>query len=583
MAQQHTQEELDHLRHSAAHLLAAAVLELWPDAKPTIGPAIEDGFYYDFEFSSPISEKDFKAIEKKMTQLLADWKEFTHKEVTATEAKSLFADNIYKTELVDEIAERGEKITLYTAGTFTDLCRGGHVAEPRKQLQYFKLLTLAGAYWRGDEKNAMLTRIYGTAFPTKDALKAHLVQLEEAKKRDHRKLGKELDLFAFSPLVGPGLPMFTPRGTVIREELLHFVRRAKEKRGYSFVTIPHIAKTDLYIKSGHLGKYDAMMPIMKDKDGNEFVMKAMNCPHHFELFNSRPHSYRDLPLRFAENTAVYRNEKSGELSGLVRVAALTQDDTHHFVRHDQIQAEIEMILGLMKEAYNVFGFKDYHVQISIRDPKHSEKYFGDDAVWKKAETILVEAVKAWGAPYLVEEGEAAFYGPKIDIMVKDAIGRMWQLTTVQLDFVQAENFQMRYTGQDGQEHAPAVLHVAILGSVERFMGILIEHYAGALPLWLSPVQVAILPISDDQLEYAKGIAATLKEAGIRVETDERSESIGKKIREAQTMKVPVMLIVGKKEVEDETVAVRLRAEGDKGAQKIGDVITTLTEHIRTRS
>ncbi len=577
------QDGLDAMRHSAAHLLAAAVLELWPDAKPTIGPAIENGFYYDFEFPSPISENDFAAIEEKTKELLPTWKEFIRQEVSVKEAKKLFKNNPYKLELVDEISARGEKITLYTAGNFTDLCRGGHVEQPNNDLQHFKLLSIAGAYWRADEKNTMLTRIYGTVFPSKKELDEYLAMREEAKKRDHRKLGKELDLFTFSPLVGPGLPLFTPRGTIIRDELLKFIREAKEKRGYSFVHIPHIAKTDLYVKSGHLGKYEAMMPIMKDTDGNEFVMKAMNCPHHFELYNSSPRSYRDLPLRLAENTAVYRNEKSGELSGLVRVAALTQDDTHHFVRHDQIESEIAMILGLMKDVYEVFGFKDYHVQISIRDPEHKEKYFGDDAVWSKAENILIEAVKAWGVPYSVEEGEAAFYGPKIDIMVKDAIGRMWQLTTVQLDFVQAENFQMRYTGPDGQEHAPAILHVAILGSVERFMGILLEHYTGALPLWLSPTQAAVLPISDDQKEYAEQVCSQLASTGIRAEVNSDAVSIGKKIREAELMKVPVMFIIGKKEQAANTVSVRTRTKGDEGAVDVSDITEQLAKQIQERT
>lgn len=596
-------QHLEHLRHSAAHLLAAAVLEFWPEAKLTLGPAIEDGFYYDFDFGDTApSEKDLPKIAKRMKKLLPTWKEFSHREVAPAEARELFKGNPYKLELIDEIVSRrvksqgdhavsAEPITLYKSGDFEDLCRGGHVESPKTELKHFQLLKIAGAYWRGDEKNPMLTRIYGTAFPTEEEMTAHLTMLEEAKKRDHRKLGKQLDLFIFSDLVGPGLPLFTPRGTIVREELEKFVRAAKERLGYQFVRVPHIAKAALYERSGHLGKYDAMMPVMKDDSGNTFVLKAMNCPHHFELYNAKLRSYRELPLRLAETTVVYRNEKSGELSGLVRVAALTQDDTHHFVRHEHIEEEITMILGLMKEVYATFGFADYTVQVSVRDPKNPAKYFGDDALWQKAEGILVEAVKAWGTPYLVEEGEAAFYGPKIDIMVKDAIGRTWQLTTVQLDFVQAENFHMRYTGEDGQEHAPAVLHVAILGSVERFMGILLEHYAGNLPLWLSPTQVAVLPIAADQHEYAASVAAELKAAGLRVELDDRSESIGKKIREAEVMKVPIMLIVGKKEVEEKTVAVRshptspsgLRGASNQKTMSLEQVQSELQEQVKNRT
>ncbi len=546
-------------RHSLAHLLAAAVLELWPDTKPTLGPAIDNGFYYDLDFTKPITEKDSIKIEKKMRDLLPRWDTFTHQEVGATEAKKLFANNEYKNELIDEIVERGEKITLYTSGQFTDLCRGGHV-ESMKDIapDSFKLDRLAGAYWRGDEKNPMLTRIYGLAFNTKSELDAYLLQREEAEKRDHKKLGKELELFVFSPLVGPGLPLFLPKGTAIRTALENFINTEKRKLGYQFVSIPHIAKAALYEKSGHLGKYDAMMPIMKDSHGNELVLKAMNCPHHFELYNALPRSYRDLPLRLAETTTVYRNEKSGELQGLTRVMSLTQDDTHHFVAEDQIESEIEMILGLMKRVYETFGFTNYRVQISVRDPKTPEKYFGDDALWQKSEQILIEAAKRWGQPYNIKPGEAAFYGPKIDVMVKDSIGREWQLTTVQLDFNQPVNFDMTYTGTNGQKHRPAVLHVAILGSVERFMGILIEHYAGAFPAWLAPVQVKILPISDKHLDYAKQIFADLKNHGARVELDDAKESLGKKIRAAKLEKIPYLVIIGDQEVASQKLTVETR-------------------------
>ena len=390
-----TNDKLYNLRHSLAHLLAAAVMEIYPETKVTLGPPIEDGFYYDFDFKSPISDKDLPKIEKKMREILKTWKEFTVEEKTFDEAKKYFVDNEYKTELINEIAKKKEKLTFYTCGKFTDLCRGGHLENPSKEIKTdaFKLDRIAGAYWRGDEKNKMLTRIYGLAFENKEELDAYLHQREEAKKRDHKKLGKELKLFTISDLVGRGLPMLLPRGNIIKTELERFIYAKKESMGYSFVTIPHIAKKELYIKSGHMGKYDAMMPTMTDENGDEFVMKAMNCPHHFEIYNAEPHTYKDLPLRIAENTAVYRNEKSGELAGLLRVKNITQDDTHHFVTQDQIKSEIEMIFKLMREIYEIFGFNDYKVEISVRNPKNKEKYFGSDEVWEKAENILIESAK----------------------------------------------------------------------------------------------------------------------------------------------------------------------------------------------
>ncbi|MBP9822451.1 MAG: threonine--tRNA ligase [Candidatus Pacebacteria bacterium] len=571
---------IEHVRHSLAHLLGAAVLDLYPGSKLAIGPAIEDGFYYDIDVKGKLSDTDLPVIEDKMRELLKAWKSFEGKEVSADEARAMFNGNQFKEELIADLEKAGEKITLYTSGSFTDLCRGGHVEDPSTiQGNSFKLSRLAGAYWRGSEKNPQLTRIYGLAFESKDKLKEYLTQREEAEKRDHKKLGKELGLFAFSPLVGPGLPLFLPKGETVFNELGNFMRQEKENLGYKFVHIPHIASTELYKKSGHLGKYDAMMPIMTDQDGDQFVMKAMNCPHHFAIYNSEPHSYRDLPYRIAENTTVYRNEKSGELSGLVRVKALTQDDTHHFVRHDQIQSEIEMILGLLDKVYKTFMFTDYSVQISIRDPKTPEKYFGDDSLWSKSEEILIESVKKWGRPYVVEEGEAAFYGPKIDIMVKDSIGRKWQLTTVQLDFNQPENFNMRYVGEDGQEHAPAVLHVAILGSIERFMGVLIEHYAGAFPLWLAPVQVAVINISDNQKAFAESVVHKLKHAGIRAELHDQNETLGKKIRNAEMQKIPYLFVIGDKELEAQSVAVRKRKDGDKGVMAIDIALALLKEEI----
>lgn len=575
---------IENLRHTLAHLLAAAVLDARPDAKPTLGPAVDNGFYYDFEFTTALTDKDLEAIEAKMRDLLPAWKEFTHEEVSKEDALAKFAGNQYKEELINEIAERGEKITLYTCGGFTDLCRGGHVDHPADNIpsDSFSLSHIAGAYWRGDEKNKMLTRVYGLAFASKAELDEYVRVREEAEKRDHKKLGKELGLFAFSELVGKGLPMYLPKGNIIKTELEDYIKKTKKERNYQFVTIPHIAKKELYIRSGHMGKYDAMMPTMTDQNGEEFVMKAMNCPHHFEIYNATPHSYRELPLRIAENTAVYRNEKSGELSGLLRVKNLTQDDTHHFVRPDQIESEIEMIVGLMQEVYGTFGFNEYKVEISVRDPKNKEAYFGTDDVWEKAESILIESVKKWGVPYEVKEGEAAFYGPKIDVRIKDSIGRYWQLTTVQLDFNQPENFEMDYTGEDGKKHRVVVLHVAIYGSFERFMGILIEHFGGVFPTWLSPVQVTVIPVSEGQFEYAQSVTDTLKAKGIRVEFDNSSEGLGKKIRAWKVGKGPYAVVVGGKEVESNTITVEHRS-GTKEVLTVEAFAEKLEQEIQTRS
>jgi threonyl-tRNA synthetase len=576
-------EEINAKRHSLAHLLAAAVLDLYPDTKNAIGPAIETGFYYDFEFQKPITDTDLEKIEAKMLELLPKWDNFDHEEVDVSEAKKRFANNPYKLELIDEIVEKGETITLYTSGTFTDLCRGGHVDSMSDiDPQSFTLDRLAGAYWRGNEANTQLTRIYGLAFDTKDELEAFTKQREEAKERDHRKLGKELGLFAFSDRVGKGLPMFLPKGNIIKTELENFIRKEKEDLGYQFVTIPHIAKCDLYETSGHLGKYDAMMPIMEDESGDKFVLKAMNCPHHFEIFNAEPRSYKDLPLRIAENTVVYRNEKSGELNGLFRVKNLTQDDTHHFITPEQIEDEIKLVLGLMDRVYSLFGFTDYKVEISVRDPQNKDAYFGDDDVWTKSENILVETVKDWGVEYSIEEGEAAFYGPKIDIRVKDSLGRDWQLTTVQLDFNQAENFDMNYVGEDGKKHKVAVLHVAIFGSLERFMGVLIEHYGGKFPLWLSPTQISILPIADAHKEYAEKVHESLKEAGIRADIDESNESLGKKIYATKKQKTPYFVVLGDAEVEKGSVTLEHRDEGKIGELSIEELVEKLSTEIKEK-
>lgn len=582
MCASHSPSELDNLmnrRHSLAHLLAAAVIQQYPEAKLTLGPAIDQGFYYDVDFGDiKVGDGDIKALQTIMRKSLKNWREFTGRTVSIDEAREHYADNPYKLELINEINERGEDITLYTCAEFTDLCRGGHVdgladIDPKS----FQLDRVAGAYWRGDEKNPMLTRIYGLAFESAEELQTYLKQREEAKERDHKKIGKELGLFAFSELVGRGLPMFLPKGQIVRDQLAQYMIDEKKRLGYQFVCIPHIAKRELYERSGHMGKYDAMMPTMTDQNGEEFVMKAMNCPHHFELYNAEPHSYRDLPIRYAENTVVYRNEKSGELSGLLRVKALTQDDTHHFVREDQIEDEIEMILDLMQRVYSRFGFSDFHVEISVRDSKQKDSYFGGDELWERAEGILLKKVKEWGVPYSIEEGEAAFYGPKIDIRVKDAIGRSWQLTTVQLDFNQPENFHMIYTGQDGQEHKVVVLHVAILGSLERFLGVLLEHYAGFLPLWLAPVQIAVLPVNPEAHgEYAESVRDSLVDAGFRVDYYGENDSLGKRIRSVKGMKIPYQIVIGDEEVSSQTMI----AEGRENSYEkisVAELITSLQE------
>ncbi len=570
---------LEHLRHSCAHLLAAAILELYPNAKRTIGPAIESGFYYDFDFmGEKVSEADFPKIEDKMKELVKSWKGFERTEVSKEEALELFADNEYKRELIEEFSGEGQSLTLYKSGEYVDLCRGGHSPHPNNDLKHFKLLSVAGAYWRGNEKNKMLTRIYGTAFPKREALDNYLLMQEEAKKRDHRKLGKELELFLISQDVGAGFPIYQPKGFLVRRALETWLTKEKEKRGYQFVWTPHIGKSDLYKKSGHWQKYDAMMSPMKVED-DEYVMKPMNCPHHFQIYLERPKSYRELPLRIAENATVYRFEKAGELNGLLRVRSLTQDDSHIFVRHSQIADEIDNILDLSTYIYETFGFTDYRARISTRDPKNPDKYLGDPKNWDIAEQALIDAVKRHNIPHFIGEGEAAFYGPKIDIVVKDALGREWQLTTCQLDFVQPENFDMSYIDEGGEKIRPAVLHVAILGSYDRFLAILIEHYAGAFPFWMSPVQIALIPIAERHVLAAQNMAVKLREQGYRVVVDDKSEPMGAKIRAATLQKVPFMGIIGDTEVADNAVSVRTRKGEDLKAMSFENFLSLLLSQI----
>ena len=556
-----TNEKLHDIRHSLAHLLAAAVLELYPETKVTIGPVIENGFYYDFDLKSPISDKDLPKIEKRMREILKTWKEFTVEEKTFDEAKKYFADNEYKTELIDGLKDKNEKITFYTSGKFTDLCRGGHVENPNKEIKpdSFKLDRTAGAYWRGDEKNKMLTRIYGLAFETKEELDTFLSQREEAKKRDHKKLGHELGLFTVSELIGSGLPLIKPKGMIIRKAICDFLWDLHKDKDYSQVWTPHIAKEKLYETSGHAAKFgDELFRVQGKED--KFFMKPMNCPHHMQIFADDQYSYRDMPIRYFEPATVYRDEKSGQLGGLTRVRAITQDDGHLFCRKDQIETEVGTIVSIIREFYTAVGMMDnYWVSLSVRGSDLS-KYLGETANWEIAEKALEDAAKKNNLNYKRVEGEAAFYGPKLDFMFKDSIGREWQLATIQCDFNLPERFDLSFINDKGEKERPVVIHRAISGSLERFMGMLIEHYAGAFPLWLSPVQVVVLPISEKQSEYAEKIYQELKIAGIRIELDSSNESLGKRIRNAKMQKVPYVIVIGDKEKDSETLTVESRTE-----------------------
>ncbi len=540
---------LNNLRHTAAHLLAKSVKELYPGAKNAIGPAIEHGFYQDFDMGKyKISDEDLPKIEQKMRENLPSWTHFVFNEITLSDARKLFKDNPYKVEMAEEFAKGGKKLLTNDPGNFLDLCKMGHVENPSRELKHFKLLKVTGAYWRGDEKNKMLTRIYGTAFQTKKELEKYLWQQEEALKRDHKKIGREQELFIISEDVGPGFPIFLPQGALLRRIIEDYIIAVKRARNYQFVWSPHIARSKLYMTSGHWKKYDAMFNPMK-LDEEEYVLKAMNCPHHFQVYLSKPRSYRDLPLRIAENGTVYRYEKSGVLNGLFRVRALTIDDTHTFVRHDQIEEEYKKVLDLIRKIMSDFGFSKYKMRVSVRDEKHKEKYMGNEKLWNIAEKAIKNVAQKSGIPWYEGPGEAAFYGPKLDLMFEDALGREWQCSTAQLDFVQPENFDMHFIDNKGKTARPAILHIAILGSVERFMGILIEHYGGKFPSWLSPVQLKIIPISDRHNEFANRIKNIMSENGLRIEVDDRNETMQGKIRDATLQKVPYMCIIGDKEME----------------------------------
>ena len=570
-------------RHSLAHLLAAAVLELYPDAKRAIGPAIDTGFYYDIEFTEPISDEDLPKIEKKMHEILPTWSTFDGQEVSEQKARDTFKNNPYKQELIDEIVAKGEKLTLYTSGTYVDLCRGGH-ADDASHLKpdSFKLSHVAGAYWRGNENNKQLTRIYGLAFDTKEELEAYETMLEEAKKRDHKKLGPELDLFVFSDLIGSGLPLFTPKGTIVRNLLDNFVWELRQKAGYQQVDIPHITKKELYETSGHWDKFKDDLFRIKTREQHEFAMKPMNCPHHTQIYARRQWSYRDLPQRYANTTKVYRDEQTGELAGLTRVRSITQDDAHVFCRMDQVKDEFLKIWDIVNEFYPTFDIQ-LRVRISVHDPAHPEKYLGDPERWAFAENVLREIVAEKGMESFEGIGEAAFYGPKLDFLGKDAIGREHQVATIQIDMNQPERFDLTCINEKGEKERIVMIHAAIMGSIERFMAVAIEHFAGAFPVWLSPTQVSILPITDKVNEYAGQIATQLQAAGIRVEVNSENETIGKKIRAAELMKVPYLLVVGEKEMSAEKVAVRQRGKGDVGQMDLDVFIQQISSEVASRS
>jgi threonyl-tRNA synthetase len=556
--------------HSSAHIMAEALEALYPGTKFGIGPAIETGFYYDVDFGDrEFSSDEFKKIEDKIMELAKTKSEFFRKEISKTDAINYFQakGDEYKLDLLESLTDG--QITFYEQGNFTDLCRGPHIPNTGF-VKAVKLMSVAGAYWRGNEKNKQLTRIYAVTFPKLSELTAYLELLEEAKKRDHRKLGKELELFAFSEKVGMGLPLWLPKGAMLRERLTQFLQKAQIKAGYEPVITPHIGHKNLYVTSGHYEKYgaDSFQPIKTPQEGEEFFLKPMNCPHHCEIYKTKPRSYKDLPVRYAEFGTVYRYEQSGELHGLTRVRGFTQDDAHLFCRPDQVKEEFKKVIDLVLYVFGALGFENYTAQISLRDPENKTKYIGSDENWQLAEQSIIEAAAEKGLKTVVELGEAAFYGPKLDFMVKDAIGRKWQLGTIQVDYNLPERFELEYTGSDNQKHRPVMIHRAPFGSLERFVAVLIEHCAGNFPLWLSPDQYIILPISEKYADYAKNISNSLNNYDIRGLIDNRDEKIGKKIRDAEVKKIPFMLIVGEKESEDGLVSVRKHGEGDLGAMSM---------------
>ncbi len=570
-------EKIFKIRHSLAHILAMAILAKYPEAKITIGPVIENGFYYDIDFGeNKIAENDLKDFQKKMKKIISQKLDFEKIEISKKEVLEKFKNNEYKTELINEIVENGENITLYKTGDFEDLCEGPHIENTSEiSTDAFKLTKIAGAYWRGDEKNKMLTRIYGVAFETAEELKEYEERMREAEKRDHRKLGKELDLFTFSDLVGAGLPMFTPKGTKIREAIIEKIWNLQSALGWEKVVSPHITKKELYEKSGHWVKFAEELFKVSGKSKTDFVMKPMNCPHHTQIFASSPKSYKDLPIRYAENGVVYRDEQAGELAGLTRVRAITQDDGHAFVAPEQVEAEIKNIVSIIKNFYTSLGMLtegNFWVSLSLHNPNQPEKYLiGEDGLFLEAEKILEKIAQDENLPYKKMEGEAAFYGPKLDFQFKDALGREWQLGTVQLDFNMPKRFGLEYTDKDGERKTPIMIHRAIAGSLERFMAVMIEHTAGAFPFWLAPVQVKIIPVGDFANDYAENIFNQLKKAGFRVELDNSNDGFGKKVRKAKKEKLPYFIIIGQKDIDENKITLESR-EGKSEQLNLEEVL-----------
>ncbi|WP_279172340.1 threonine--tRNA ligase [Tannerella forsythia] len=567
--------------HSSAHLMAEALQQLYPNVKFGIGPAIENGFYYDVDLGdNVITDSDFAKIEAKMMELAGKGEAIQRASISKEDAMKMFGDRgeVYKTELISEL-EDGQ-ISTYTQGTFTDLCRGPHLPNT-SYIKAVKITSVAGAYWRGDEKRKQLVRLYGITFPKKKMLDEYLTMMEEAKKRDHRKIGRELELFAFSSAVGSGLPLWLPRGTQLRLRLEDFLKRIQKKYGYQQVMTPHIGGKLLYVTSGHYAKYgkDSFQPIHTPQEGEEFLLKPMNCPHHCEIYKITQHSYKDLPLRLAEFGTVYRYEQSGELHGLTRVRGFTQDDAHIFCRPDQLKDEFLKVMDIIFIIFKALDFENFEAQISLRDPENREKYIGSDENWEKAERAIIEACEEKGLPAKVELGEAAFYGPKLDFMVKDAIGRRWQLGTIQVDYNLPERFELEYTGDDNQKHRPVMIHRAPFGSIERFVAVLIEHTGGKFPLWLTPDQVVVLPIGERFNDYAHQVARELEQHDIRVLVDDRNEKIGRKIRDNELKRIPYMLIVGEKEQENNEISIRKQGEGDQGTMKIATFAAQITAEV----
>jgi len=566
--------------HSSAHVLAQAIEELFPGAKLTIGPAIENGFYYDVDFGEhSVSEKDFKVIEKKMLEIARGKHDFKMRSVSKTEALNLYKDNPFKTELIENLEDG--TITFCDHSTFTDLCRGGHIPNTGI-IKAVKILSVAGAYWRGDENKPQLTRVYGISFPKQKDLTEYLTMLEEAKKRDHRKLGKELELFTFSQKVGQGLPLWLPKGAALRERLENFLKAAQKKAGYEMVVTPHIGQKELYVTSGHYAKYgeDSFQPIHTPKEDEEFLLKPMNCPHHCEIYKSAQWSYKDLPKRYAEFGTVYRYEQSGELHGLTRVRGFTQDDAHLFCTPEQLDEEFKSVIDLVLYVFGSLGFENFTAQVSVRDPENPDKYIGDVANWEKAEQAIINAAQDKGLDYVIEPGEAAFYGPKLDFMVKDAIGRRWQLGTIQVDYNLPERFDLTYKGSDNESHRPIMIHRAPFGSMERFVALLLEHTGGNFPLWLMPTQAIILSISEKYEKYSQKVLNLLENNEIRALVDHRNETIGKKIREAEMQKYPYMLIIGEQEEQEGKITVRQHGGDDLGMISVEEFTTIIKEDIK---